>query len=168
MMPRHKHDQILAGQISSVRKVYAVVPIAEAWTIAQIIGELARTGIKQDTHHVDGCVKTLVEAGLVKLDSTRRAYQRIYCFPEVKQEAAAPGELAHNKEPSPMSAAPAPKKIDPLTKLTQHAGFLRNLADDIDEAVLEAMAQLEAAKSEGGAELARIRGALQTLGFKPQ
>lgn len=162
-MTRHKHDQILAGQLSTVRKVYDAIPIAHAWTIPQIIGELSRLGIRQDTRHIEGCVKALVDCNLVRLFPASRSYQRLYCFPNEEQVAATTNPPP--KEPAPMPQAPAKKPTDPLVKLAQHAAYLRNVADDIDEAVLEAMAQLEAAKADSGEKLAKVREALQVLGL---
>ena len=159
-MTKHRHDQILAGQISTVRKVYEVVPIAHAWTIAQITGELARLGIKQEPRHIEGCLRALVDAGLVNVFSRNRTYQRLYCFPEVEPEAQ-PKKLTP-KETAPM---PAPKKIDPLDKLSRHAVYLRELANEIDEAVMEAMQQLEAAKAEGSDKLGKLRDALAAIGL---
>ena len=55
--------------------------------------------------------------------------------------AAAPSKLAASQTTA--------KAGDPLTKLIQHADYLRRLADEIDEAALEAQQLIEEAKKNG-------------------
>jgi hypothetical protein len=65
MMSEARHKQVLESQTPTAKKVYAVVPISEPWSSKQICTELMRTGKSLDLPAVQGCLKTLRNAGLI-------------------------------------------------------------------------------------------------------
>lgn len=60
-------ERLLSGQSALAAKVFAAVPILEAWTMEQIKRELERTGttMKIAPHTVMGCLRDLKDAGLI-------------------------------------------------------------------------------------------------------
>lgn len=160
-MTKHRHDQILAAQISSAQKVYDAIPVADRWTHKQISTEVFRRGLRMEANHVEGCIAALVDAGLVR-ECAGRTYRRAYSFPLVE---AKPRHDISKMEFKQMDDAPTKqaKPTDPFAKLASASTALRKMADEIDEAVLDAMQQLEAARTEGGSKLAAVREALKGL-----
>jgi hypothetical protein len=58
------------GQTGIAKKVLAAVPAIEAWTHRQIVMEIARTGSCPDPRIVEGCLRSLGDAGLIKETKT--------------------------------------------------------------------------------------------------
>lgn len=62
-----KYQQLVAGQSSIAQKVLTVVPFVEEWDSRQIRSELLRVTLSApDLRVVEGCLRMLVDAGLVK------------------------------------------------------------------------------------------------------
>ena len=75
-MDAAKADSILAGHMSAVRKVYGAVPMREPWPFSKIHNELIRTGVRQDRHKLEGCVRQLVDSGLFGVSTTTTSSER--------------------------------------------------------------------------------------------
>ena len=65
MMNHVRFEMIHRGQTSVAQKVYEAIPIAEAWSLSQINSELGRCGSSITYRVVEGCIKALVESGIV-------------------------------------------------------------------------------------------------------
>lgn len=158
-MTRHQHDQTLASLSSSIQKVYEAIPSADWWTAPQIAAELFRQGIRQDTNRIAGGINTLVDAGLAL--ARGKKFQRAYTFPLVEapkqpKQLVPPAIAPSPPKPEPKPMAEAPSKTpaaaapsDPLTRMLQHADYLRRLADDIELAAMEAQQQVADAQKKG-------------------
>lgn len=105
---------------SSERKVLDVVPKQEHWPLEKIHAELTRTGIQMARDKVSGCIRTLVEVGLVKVRN------RLYIHADIDFEHKALNpvlsekiipKLAAPKEDKPaIETAPA---LAPATIITE-------------------------------------------------
>lgn len=62
-----KVDKFLSSTRANVRKLYEVIPLADAWTPAQIMGEMKRQGLNLFTMgQIAGTCSLLCRAGLIK------------------------------------------------------------------------------------------------------
>lgn len=61
----------LSGQSALAQKVFASIPADEFWTLQQIQGELIRRGRHMAYNVMQGCVRCLVNAGLVDEEGVR-------------------------------------------------------------------------------------------------
>lgn len=62
-----KVDKFLSSTRANVRKLYEVIPLVEAWTPAQIMGEMKRQGLSLFTMgQIVGTCSLLCRAGLIK------------------------------------------------------------------------------------------------------
>lgn len=160
-MTPEKQKQKLSGQTTIAQKVFQAVPVAEAWTAAQISTALNRaTGSRMDQHTLQGCLRALAEAGLVRATEHGVLYQRT-------PVSAAPATSPKTKEvtvtqPSPPAttqpAAPA-SAIDLLGSLSQK---MRALADEVDAAAL-ALEEEQSRSTEGAAKLKQLKALLSEV-----
>jgi len=147
--------KILEDQQTSIaRKVFAAVPIAEPWTSRAIAGEMRRLspGNTSDLSTVEGCLNSLVEAGLVCERSGH--FQRVKVR-QTSDEGAEPMTLRS------VGSAPGPRQ-DVLSRLASLATRLRILADEIDAIALDADAEIAASKV-GDAKLRQFKELLNNL-----
>jgi len=73
------------GLNSTAQKAYNATPISEAWTVGQIMGELARTGHNTHVKGVHGSLRHLSEIGLVK-EVRPNMYQQVPITRQPEQE----------------------------------------------------------------------------------
>ena len=160
-MKRHKYQAILKGLTASSRKVLDATPINEAWTAQQITSELRRLGQAKDFRLVEGCLHSLVTSGIV-VEVRPHVFRRV----EIREpmtvderieeiEMSVPDQISqltsHPEEPSVANTTitkSSVKKISPAnpmetlaslaTKARSMADDMRNLADEIDLAALQA------------------------------
>jgi hypothetical protein len=150
--------QIEEAQTGVARKVLSAVPIVEAWTSKQIMMEVMRSGSSIDPRTVDGCIATLVDAGLVKR-FTAGTYQRVAPKPEAPKgvliERANAATKATADTMVDMTAA-ATKAGDALGRLGAVAATLRakarefdQLAGEVEEAALAMEDRVTQASADG-------------------
>ncbi|QRF55754.1 hypothetical protein [Variovorax paradoxus] len=133
----------IASSLNSIaRKVLDAVPAHAIWNKAQIHAELRRVGVSCDRSLVDGCLDNLRGQGLIK-EPTRGEFTRV----TAKTTTHQPEEPMPTPQTPPFrpSASPAPAKKDPLSRLADAAKLLRQVADEIDAAALDAEETVQAA-----------------------
>lgn len=147
MMSAARLKQLEAGQTSMARKVLDAVPKAEIWSIAQITTELGRVGNNMTRSVVEGCLRTLVEAGLVQ--ELQGGFRRVAARPEPQPVASTTIKLAS----VPTQEAPVQT---PMEKLVVLAADLRSLAAEaesmavrVEELGVELDDKLKAVDEEG-------------------
>lgn len=159
MISQSRFEERYKQQTSVAQKVYDATPMTEAWTAQSITAELQRVGVHREFKVVLGCLNTLIEAGLV-FEAKKNMFQREPIRAVIKVEKKEP-EVAFTQ--NDMQATQ--HKDDPIQKLGHLAERLvaistmvKDLAEDINEAALEAQAKME----EHG-ESAKTLAQLQTL-----
>lgn len=153
MMSAAKFQAVWNGQTSQAKKVYEAIPIKDAWTAAQVHGELQRLQHSSgDVRIVAGCINTLITSGLV-----REVTRGHFCRAEIKSKPI-PGEdmqapRAQSEPAAKAAAVQAPSPIERMTALSARArevvADLRILAEDMDNAALEMEAEIATASAEG-------------------
>lgn len=137
-----KIARLESGLNGIARKVLEAVPVLSPWTKDQIHGELRRQGTGCDRSHVDGCLDNLRGRGLIK-EPARGQFIRITgktTSPQPEEDTVSIQAPAA-RLPTP---AETPKK-DPLARLAAASQLLRQAADEIDAAALEAAEQVQTA-----------------------
>ncbi len=66
MLSKVKFKTKMAGMTAVAQKVYQAVPMQEAWTPMQILGELKRLNLSIDFRVVGGCLDTLLQTKLIQ------------------------------------------------------------------------------------------------------
>jgi hypothetical protein len=171
MMSRRRFDAIYDGLNGAAQKVYAAVPIAERWTITQVMGELQRRGLSHEYRTVQGCLVLLTDHGLVREPTKGR-----YCREAVRELSIVEPDQPIKEPPMPTPAAspaavvPSGAAATPVDKLgalaarvTQMAGMLKELAGEISDAAIEVQAQIETT-DEGMTKLKQLQALLKSLG----
>lgn len=133
------------------RKVLEVVPMQEPWDAKTIQKELHRLGRPLDIKQLAGCLRSLRDAGLTKLNANgeyiRVAIERPRVakepFPTKPSIPAQPERatmtLKETKAPALPAATPEPlaaSKVDLMAMLAKRAAVLRKEADALDELAL--------------------------------
>ena len=110
--------------MSAARKVYDAVPMREPWPFSKIHNELIRTGVRQDRHKLEGCVRQLVDSGLV-----RRVNNDHFIRTPITR-----------KEKPVKKETPTPIEVDETPALIEMAGALatrlRSAANELDAIAL--------------------------------
>ncbi len=76
-MKAAKFEQLVQGQTGIAKKVYECVPIQDAWAIGEIAQYMkTKTGSTTDLRIVQGCLNSLVDSGLIKVEGRNR-FKRI-------------------------------------------------------------------------------------------
>jgi hypothetical protein len=173
-MTPSKFAQKMQNQTTIAKKVYEAVPIAESWSVKQILSEMFRVTRSQADHKiVNGCIKSLIDSGLV-YEPINGQYQRA----QVKEKAIEPEKIplkivkekgiemdvTIKKEPDIENNS---NPIDVLGKLSSRLlsvnRDIKKIADDIDSAAISVQEQLE--ESEGKSEkLKQLQQLLKSLG----
>lgn len=157
-MTPEKQKQKLSGQTTIAQKVFQAVPVAEAWTAAQISTALNRaTGSRMDQHTLQGCLRALADAGLVRATEHGVLYQRA----PVSAAPATPPKTKEVTVTQPATTQPAPpaSAIDLLGSLSQK---MRALADEVDAAAL-ALEEEQSRSTEGAAKLKQLKALLSEV-----
>lgn len=142
------------------RKVYMAIPEEGTVEAKDLIQALLKNGQKMDFRVLMGCLRKLIDEKLVRQQGDK--YSRVVS--RVKK----PGKQAKRtmREEKPNSEpAPAPKEEgepQPLERLAALASNLRDVADEIDEAILDAEEYLEQAHAETG-KLAQLKQLLNSI-----
>lgn len=153
------------GLTNIAKKVLDAVPIAEAWTVHKIGGELARVGVNIEHKTISGCLTNLVDSGLVR-ELMKGHFQRIKPKPPtdaVPQPERVPAGIASAKPPPPLlEKRVEPKKTDFLSAVGTISNKLRAMADEIDDLAL-AMQSEAAANAAEAERLAQLKKLLREL-----
>lgn len=148
-MTPDKQKQKLAGQTAIAQKVFQAVPIAEAWTVAQISQALHRTtGARLDRHTLQGCLRALADSDLIRCTEHGSLHQRV-AVSAAQSTPPKTKESTVTQPATPQQAAPA-SAIDVLGSLAQK---MRALADEVDAAALA----LEEEQSRTTGEAAKLK-----------
>jgi hypothetical protein len=136
------------GLTSEARKVFNVVPIAAAWKPNQILGELKREGINMPMNIVMGCLRALVDDGMVR--QTGDSFLRV-----TPSERPPKLTLSAVQQPTP-EPTPEPATKDTLTKLADLSAVLKKrsndllaLAKEIDDIAIEVEERIARADTDG-------------------
>lgn len=166
-MTPSRQRQLLAGQTALARKVYDAIPIAEAWSVSQIICELARVGVRHDKRVLEGCLSCLAGSGLVTKGGG--TYRRV----SVNERVPAPTVPEEEEVTMPAAASSMPPSKQPAnaithlsnlaSRATELATQLRDLADDIEAAAIEVDEQFKM-NGEDLQKLKQLQGLLKSLG----
>lgn len=70
-----------AGLNGVATKVFHAVPLCEAWTASQILGELRRQQYGYRLDVVEGSLAKVVDAGLVRQNGSARVARSSRCIP---------------------------------------------------------------------------------------
>jgi hypothetical protein len=163
MLSEARFRQMLDMQTAVAQKVYAAVPIGEAWTHQQINGEMRRNGTSHDLRVTAGCLNTLIRCGLIQ----ERKSGHFIRAPIRKPSPPAPQLPEIEEEPIAMPATPpkpqqSQSAIDKLSGLAARvldvAAAMQVIAADIENAALE----LEEQDSMNNQQLGKLKQ-LQTL-----
>lgn len=162
MSPK-RFQSLYNAQTSIARRVYDATPISEAWTVHQVMQELARAGLPiRDYSKVEGCLNSLRQAGLVD-EPEKGKFRRAKVAP-LKIAAVSSQPETIEDEPAPQMSKPtitvktassapteAKKHTNPLERLDElakraraAAATLTTLADEIDTVALEIEEEFEA------------------------
>ena len=134
----------MEGALNGIaRKVLEAVPVQSPWTKDQIMSEMRRQGSGAERNVVEGCLDTLRGRGLIK-EPARGAFLRVVSKPAIPtppEKDAVPAT-----QPTIRAAITVPpEKKDPLTRFADVAKLLRQAADELDAAALDAAEEVQAA-----------------------
>lgn len=110
-MNQNKIDRKLGGVTKVAHKVYDCVPRQDAWTANQVMQELKRQGYQYSISSTAGCLKSLIETGLVR-EPKPGLFQQI--TPGNKPDHEQP-KLVVDKNPEPVRMTPE-EQIDDIAK----------------------------------------------------
>lgn len=134
MMSAARFQAMHQGLGATARKVFERVPIAEAWSVHRIQGELERQGVRIEFRVFLGCLKALQDGGLVLEPAPgmlRRAPVRERERPQLQ---AAPSSVSSSETTMPQTiTVPAKQpKVDLSTmdKIGALAARVRLLSSD--------------------------------------
>lgn len=126
---------ILSGQSNLARRVFAAVPIQAFWTVQEISVEMHRLeNHKLNKGEIMGCLRTLVDAGLV--NETASLTFRSNVKPQKESASVIPKTLAPSEQMSLMD------------RIAIKAQAMRMLADDLEMLGLEAEEAIKAASAD--------------------
>jgi hypothetical protein len=178
-MNRRKFDRLLAAQNTIAKKIFACIPIAQAWPRHVVQAEMARAGVTCRQQVFDGVLSNLADCGLIRespighfqqvaVREFEREFEREEAANETHESGDEPAIATTPTENDMPKSAAAPadtndvKSPDPVTRLGNLASQLRELADEIEEAALDAQQLVEAAGAESK-KLQSLRALLKDI-----
>lgn len=146
-MRQSRFNALYQGLTATAKKVFAVVPIAEQWSPAQIVAELRRQGSSVDFRVIAGCIAALVSSGLV-VEGRAGLYARVKVNEAPAKVPEQAGEQVVNttkeSQVAQQTISQDEKKHSAITKLGALAEralaiglMLKTLGDDITKAAIE-------------------------------
>jgi len=149
------------GQTGIAKKVLSVVPLTEAWTMKQIVMEIARVGSCPDPRIVEGCLSTLKDAGLIK-EPKRGEFIRV----RVKDEAEPEERTVVAIKSQPFALVESKRPLDRMATLAARmrntAAEMKVMADEAEEVALAFEEEVNKA-SKDGAKLKQLQELLRGL-----
>jgi hypothetical protein len=162
-MNQEKAVAIEKGLSNIARKVLEFVPINEPAKLSQIVSDMGKTGSRPDYQIVNGCLSSLIKAGLVK-EPMSGLYMRVYVKPklvsvktEKETEIPAPEPVA---EPVPSSALDRLAQVS--AKIKALAQTVTDLAREIDDVALEVHADIQNVNADH-AKLSQLKNLLKSI-----
>ncbi|HGM8278905.1 TPA: hypothetical protein ACKQDV_004634 [Pseudomonas aeruginosa] len=129
----------MQGQTGIAKKVYECVPISEPWRSFQVLTALRNmTGSTPDVRIVQGCLRDLVDSGLIRRTGTDH-YQRIQVEKKTKPQEPKMGEPAKKIETQPepkRSSSPLEMLGELANELAGMAEHMKRLSDRIEDVAL--------------------------------
>lgn len=153
---------------STTKKILHIMPVGEEITFQRMLQLLADSNLRMQFTSIQRCVHELVECKLIK-QVKENVYLRVFVadYRETKKEPAGDETIVATitQQPKiessvPLVAVAAP--TTPMDRLASLAQSLRNLADEIDNAIIDAEEQLQAVKAES-AKMTQLKEILKTL-----
>lgn len=153
-MNHTRAQSILSGQTRLAQRVFAAVPKQEYWSVGQISNEMARVEKHNMTKaEVSGCLRTLVEAGLVRENGVLTFRSNVK--PPVIKDTPAMTDTPAKAATKPAQPTLGERLMDKAVKLRSMADDLDALAIEVEEAIVKAGAK--------NAKLDKLRLALREL-----
>ena len=146
MISQTRFKQMFNTLNAPVKKVYEAVPVSEAWTTTQIIGEISRLGYSmRDSKAIIGCLETLIRQGLIT-EPERCSFVRV----EVKAIETYVKFMEETKEKI-MATKPVTQmkqtNLDRLINLSEKANGLaaqmKAMATELENVALEIEAEIQ-------------------------
>ena len=148
MISKTRFKQMFNTLNAPVKKVYEAVPVSEAWTSTQIIGEISRLGYSmRDSKAIIGCLDTLKRQGLIQ-EPERGCFIRV----EVKETATTFDKfIEETKEKTMATSKPVTQikqsNLDRLINLSEKANGLaaqmKAMATELENVALEIEAEIQ-------------------------
>ena len=148
MISQTRFKQMFNVLNAPVKKVYEAVPVSEAWTSTQIIGEISRLGYSmRDSKAIIGCLDTLKRQGLIQ-EPERGCFIRV----EVKETATTFDKfIEETKEKTMATSKPVTQikqsNLDRLINLSEKANGLaaqmKAVATELENVALEIEAEIQ-------------------------
>ena len=147
MISQTRFKQMFNVLNAPVKKVYEAVPVSEAWTSTQIIGEISRLGYSmRDSKAIIGCLDTLKRQGLIQ-EPERGSFIRI----EVKETTTFDKFIEETKEKTMATSKPVTQikqsNLDRLISLSEKANGLaaqmKSVATELENVALEIEAEIQ-------------------------
>ena len=147
MISQTRFKQMFNVLNAPVKKVYEAVPVSEAWTSTQIIGEISRLGYSmRDSKAIIGCLDTLKRQGLIA-EPERGSFIRI----EVKETTTFDKFIEETKEKTMATSKPVTQikqsNLDRLINLSEKANGLaaqmKAMATELENVALEIEAEIQ-------------------------
>ena len=177
-MNEAKFNALFRSLSEQAKKVYQAVPMNEKWSTGQVMTELARTVGQREHRVVAGCLRSLMESGLIKEPDPgmwirveiRPRVASVSCKTEI-EETVQEMPKKETKDMPPINTQPTPQKAD-TTPLERIGGLsaqvlsiiqsLHQLAADIEAAALEVEEQIEKINKDGE-KLKQLQQLLKSL-----
>ena len=164
-MRYHKFKIIYNCLTNSQKKIYAAVPISEAWDSTQIKGEIARTvGSTMESRMLMGGLTGLVAAGLVK-ERSKGVFQRTPVDQKQSEfmERESEPDDDQQEQTMPIAATAAPTPIEKISALSTQCrallGMLTQFISDVETTAIEVQEMF----SERDAEVQTLKQLQQLL-----
>ena len=147
MISQTRFKQMFNVLNAPVKKVYEAVPVSEAWTSTQIIGEISRLGYSmRDSKAIIGCLDTLKRQGLIQ-EPERGCFIRV----EVKETTTFDKFIEETKEKTMATSKPVTQikqsNLDRLINLSEKANGLaaqmKAMATELENVALEIEAEIQ-------------------------
>lgn len=162
-MMKESRARILLSQQSSVaQKVYAAVPIQDAWDAKSIYAELMRSGFSHDFRIIVGCINSLIGSGLV-IEKTKGFFQRAQTRKENAPVAAAASKATTSPAVQQADKSPIDRLSDLSGAFMKLSAQIKAAADELETVAIELAEQTE--RSEGDvAKLKQLQQLLKSIG----
>ena len=147
MISQTRFKQMFNVLNAPVKKVYEAVPVSEAWTTTQIIGEISRLGYSmRDSKAIIGCLDTLKRQGLIT-EPERGTFVRV----EVKETVTTFDKFIEETKEKTVATKPVTQikqtNLDRLISLSEKANGLaaqmKSMAADLENVALEIEAEIQ-------------------------
>lgn len=148
-MSIQRRDQLLQGQRVNAQRIYNAIPISECWNLHRLIAELTRLGMTAPVDVIQGCLRSLSDAGLIRHDHTNHTYIRTpvrELQPTTREPAPFPQQKERAMTTTPVTAPaadPAQPEPDYVHRLGNAADALRAAALVFNRATAEVADELE-------------------------